>query len=253
MTARNVEKAIKLIEESDLKEDKVLVVYLSDCHESIAGIIAGRIRERYHRPTLILTDSESCIKGSARSIEFYNMIEELGKCRDLFLKVGGHPMAAGFSLVMENVEPLRAFLNRNTALTEEMLIPKISIDIHLPFGYISETLINELKQLEPFGKGNEKPLFAEKDLKVKSAFVIGKNASGIRLFLENKYGKSMEAVYFGDVDEFFIYIGNTYGEEEVQKLKSGRSPKFLLAVTYFPKINEYNGFRNIQLMIQNYR
>lgn len=253
MTARNVEKAIKLIEESNLKEDKVLVVYLTDCHESIAGIIAGRIRERYHRPTLILTDSESCIKGSGRSIELYNMIEELSKCRELFLKVGGHPMAAGFSLPMENVEPLRSFLNRNTSLTEEMLIPKVSIDIHLPLGYISEALINELKQLEPFGKGNEKPIFAEKELKVKSAFVIGKNANGLRLFVENKYGKSMETVYFGDVNEFFTYMGNTYGEEEVQKLKSGRSPKLTLSITYFPKVNEYNGFKNIQLMIQNYR
>jgi single-stranded-DNA-specific exonuclease len=253
MTAQNLEKAIELIEGSSLRYDKVLVVYLRDCHESIAGIIAGRIRERYNRPTLVLTDSENCVKGSARSIEIYNMIEELNKCRELFLKLGGHPMAAGFSLRMENVEPLRAYLNQNTSLTEEMLIPKVSIDIHLPFGYLSEALIHELKQLEPFGKGNEKPLFAEKELKIKSAFVIGKNASGIRLSLENKYGRTMEAVYFGDVDKFFTYIGNTYGEEETQKLKSGRRPNFLLAVTYFPKVNEYNGFRNLQIIIQNYR
>ncbi len=253
MTARNVEKAIKLIEESDLKEDKVLVVYLPDCHESIAGIIAGRIRERFHRPTLVLTDSETSVKGSGRSIEQYNMIEELNKCRDLFLKVGGHPMAAGFSLLSEKVEELRSFLNKTTALTEEMLIPKVSIDIHLPLGYVTQELVEELKQLEPFGKGNEKPLFAEKDLKIKSAFILGKNASGIKLKVENQYGRSIEAIYFGNVEEFFTYIGNTYGKEEAEKLKTGRSLGALLSLTYFPRINEYNGFRSVQLMIQNYR
>lgn len=253
MTVRNVEKAVRLIEESDLKKDKILVVYLEDCHESIAGIIAGRIRERYHRPVLILTEANNCVKGSGRSIEQYNMIAELSKCRELFLKVGGHPMAAGLSMLPENIEPLRAFLNENTDLTEELLIPKVTIDIHLPLGYITEALIQELKQLEPFGKGNEKPLFAEKDLKIKSAFIIGKNASGIRLRVENNYGKEMEAVYFGDVEEFFAYIGNTYGMEEVHKLKTGRNFGAAISITYYPRVNEYNGFKNIQLMIQNYR
>jgi len=253
MTVENVEKAIRLIEDSDLKKDMILVVYLEDCHESIAGIIAGRIRERYNRPTLILTDANDCVKGSGRSTPQYNMIEELSKCRELFLKVGGHPMAAGLSLVCENIEPLRLFLNQNTGLTEEMLVPKVTIDIHLPFGYLTEGLIRELKTLEPFGKGNEKPLFAEKDLKIKSAFLIGKNNNGIRLRVENKFGKEMEAVYFGDVNEFFSYIGNTYGIEEAQKLKTGRSFGATISITYFPRINEYNGFKNIQLMIQNFR
>ncbi len=253
MTAQNVQKAVQSIDGSDLQKDKVLVVYLEDCHESIAGIIAGRIRERYNRPTLVLTDAEHCIKGSGRSIEQYNMIEELSKCRELFLKVGGHPMAAGLSLNKENIEVLRKVLNENTTLTEEMLIPKVSIDIHLPLGYVNEALIQELKQLEPFGKGNEKPLFAEKDLKVKSAFIIGKNASGIRFYMVNKFGKEMEAIYFGDVNEFFTYIASTYGEEEAQKLRTGRSLNSTLAITYYPKINEYNGFRNVQLIIQNYR
>jgi single-stranded-DNA-specific exonuclease len=253
MTARNVEKAIRLIEETELRYDKVLVVYLPECHESIAGIIAGRVRERFNRPTLVLTDAEGCVKGSGRSIEQYNMIEELNKCRELFLKVGGHPMAAGLSLRQEEVEELRRRLNENTTLTMEMMIPKVSIDIHLPLGYVTTELVNELRLLEPFGKGNEKPLFAEKDLKVKSAFIIGKNASGIRLFVENKYGREMEAVYFGPVDEFFAYIKNTYGAEEAEKLRTGRSMKATLSITYYPKINEYNGFKNLQLMIQNYR
>lgn len=253
MTADNTQKAIQLIDESDLKYDKILVVYLNDCHESIAGIIAGRIRERYNKPTIVLTDAENCIKGSGRSIEQYNMYEELCRCRDLFLKMGGHPMAAGLSLLPENVEVLRTFLNENTGLTDEMLIPKITIDIHLPLGYVTEGMIQELRQLEPFGKGNEKPLFAEKNLKIKSALIIGKNASGIRFRVENQYGREMDAIYFGDVIQFFQYIGNTYGEEEAEKLKTGRGMKATFSITYFPRMNEYNGFKTIQLMIQNYR
>lgn len=253
MTADNVKKAVEQIEEGPLKEDKVLVVYIKDCHESIAGIIAGRIRERYHRPTIILTDAEDGVKGSARSIEQYNMIEELMKHRELFTKVGGHPMAAGLSLMPWNIEPLRRILNETTHLTEEMLIPKVTIDILLPFGYITEELIQELRLLEPYGKGNEKPLFAEKELKIKSAFVIGKNSSGIRFLMENQYGKQLEALYFGDVNVFFDYIANTYSKEEAERLKTGRGTSVKLTITYFPKINEYKGMKSIQLMIQNYR
>ncbi len=253
MTAENVEKAIAIIEESDIKNHKVLVVHLCDCHESIAGIIAGRLRERYHRPAIVLTDAEHGVKGSGRSIEAYDMFEELSRCRDLFLKMGGHPMAAGLSLTPENVENLRTTLNQNTLLTEEMLVPKVTIDIHLPLGFINEQLVNELKLLEPFGKGNEKPLFAEKDLKIRSAFIIGKNGNGLRLRVQNKYGREMDAVYFGDINEFFAYISRTYGEEEARKMKTGRGVNATISVTYFPKINEYNGFKNLQLMIQNYR
>ncbi len=253
MTMEFVEKAVSMIEEGAFGEDKVLVIYLKECHESIAGIIAGRIRERYHRPTIILTDARECIKGSGRSVESYNMIEELSRVRHLLLKVGGHPLAAGLSLLHENIDFLRKELNQNTVLTDEMLTPKITIDILLPLGYITEELIQELKMMEPFGKGNEKPLFAEKDLKIKSAFIIGKNANGIRLLLENRYGKELEAVYFGDISKFFSYLACKYGEEETQKLKTGRRPNILLTITYFPRINEYNGYRSIQLMIQNYR
>ncbi len=253
MTAENVEKAVSLIEGSELMQDKVLVVLLENCHESIAGIIAGRIRERYNRPTIILTRTENGVKGSGRSIEQYNMVAELQKCRDLFQKMGGHPMAAGLSMCLENVPVLRETLNKNTSLTEEMLIPKISIDIHLPLGYITEQLVNELKQLEPFGKGNDKPLFAEKDLKIKSAFIVGRNASGIRLRVENSYGREMDAIYFGDVSEFFDYMAKTHGTREAERLKTGRGVNATIAITYYPRINEYNGFKNLQLMIQNYR
>jgi single-stranded-DNA-specific exonuclease len=253
MTVENVNKAVLQIETGDFVKDKVLVVYLEDCHESIAGIIAGRIKDRYNKPTLILTAAKDSIKGSGRSIEPYNMYEELSKCRDLFLKMGGHPMAAGFSLLPCDLESLRTTLNENSSLTEEMLIPKVTIDIHLPIGYVSEELINDLRRLEPFGKGNEKPLFAEKNLKIKSALIIGKKASGIRFRVENRHGREMEAIYFGDVVQFFEYIGNTYGSEEAEKLKTGRGIKTEISITYFPKMNEYNGYKTIQLMIQNYR
>lgn len=162
-------------------------------------------------------------------------------------------MAAGLSLLPSNIETLRTRLNEGTELTEDMLIPKITIDALLPLGYLSEVLVDELKLLEPFGKGNEKPLFAEKDLRIKSAFVIGRNASGLRFLFENQYGRQLEAVYFGDVEAFFDYIARTYGESEALKLKTGKGSQLKLTITYYPKINEYNGFKNVQLMIQNYR
>lgn len=253
MTAEYVRKAEFMIENEGMLQDKVLVVYLPDCHESIAGIIAGRIRERYNRPTLILTDSSEYVKGSGRSIDNYNMIEELSKFRELMVKVGGHPMAAGLSILPENIEPLRAALNKNPPLTEEMLKHKVTIDILLPLGYLSEKLVDELKLLEPFGNGNEKPLFAERDLSVKSVLVIGKNSSGIRLRVINTYGREMDAIYFGDVEEFFKYISDKYGTEEAERLKTGRGTNIKLTVTYYPRINEYNGLRSLQIMIQNYR
>ncbi|NLK75948.1 MAG: single-stranded-DNA-specific exonuclease RecJ [Clostridiales bacterium] len=253
MTADGVERAVQLIEETSLKDDKVLVVYLKDCHESIAGIIAGRLKDRYYKPTLVLTDAEGCVKGSARSIESYNVFEELSKCRHLLNKVGGHPMAAGFSLPASNVEPLREQLNKNTSLTDEMLVPKVTIDVLLPLGYLNEELVEELKLLEPFGKGNEKPLFAEKDLTIKSARVIGKNGNGIMFKVVNMYGKMMDALYFGDVEQFFNYLGERYGFEEAENLRTGRGTNIKLTVTYYPRINEYNGYRSMQILIQNYR
>lgn len=253
MTAEHVEKAIMLIEEENMLQDKILVIYLGDCHESIAGIIAGRIRERYYRPTLVLTNAQDGIKGSGRSIEGYNMIEELSKNRELMIKVGGHPMAAGLSLLPENIELLRKALNENPPVTEEMLRPKVTIDVLLPLGYISEELVKELGLLEPFGNGNAKPLFVEKDLIIKSLLVIGKRSNGIRFRVKNAYGREMDALYFGDVDGFFTYISDTYGSEEVQCLKTGRGTKIKLTITYYPKLNEYNGYKSVQLIIQNYR
>ncbi len=253
MTSEYTQKAIMLIEKEDMLRDKVFVIYLHDCHESIAGIIAGRIREKYYRPVLVLTDSIDCVKGSGRSIDNYNMIEELSRYRDLMLKLGGHPMAVGLSIMPNNIESLRKALNESYPLELGILKPKITIDILLPLGYLSEELVNELKLLEPFGNGNEKPLFAERDLSIKSVLVLGKNASGIRLRVKNSYGREIDAIYFGDVGGFFNYISDTYGIEETERLKTGRGTKIKLTVTYYPKINEYRGKKSIQIMIVNYR
>lgn len=253
MTEKYMEKAAELIEQDNMLRDKVLVVYLPDCHESIAGIIAGRLRERYNRPAIVLTDSTEYVKGSGRSINEYNMIEELSGCRNLFIKLGGHPMAAGLSIMPENIDILRKVLNENTTLTEDMLKPRVTIDILLPLGYLSEELVKELKLLEPFGNGNSKPLFAEKDLSIRSLMIIGSNSNGIRMRVRNRYGREMDALYFGDIDRFFGYIGDTYGADEVWRLKTGRGSNIKLTVTYYPNINEYNGHKSIQLMIQNFR
>ncbi|MFV0344426.1 MAG: single-stranded-DNA-specific exonuclease RecJ [Anaerocolumna sp.] len=252
MTMKGVLQAIDLVETTSLKEDKILVVYLKDCHESLAGIIAGRLKERYHKPAIVLTDSEDGIKGSARSIEVCNIYEELTGSKDYLLKFGGHPMAAGMSLETTSLHKFRESLNTHTKLTTEDLIPKISIDVLLPFGYLSEELVIELKRMEPFGKANPKPLFGEKNLLIQKAVVLGKNANVLKLTLINPYGRTMDCMYFGDVNEFLEGLNETYGEEEGNKIFQNRENKVRLSITYYPDINEYNGKRTLQGVIQNY-
>ena len=216
MTAEGVELAMQQVEEGNTGE-KVLVVYLPDVHESLAGIIAGRIREACHKPTFVLTKSEDGVKGSGRSIEAYSMYEELCKCQELFTKFGGHPMAAGLSLPEANVEIFREKINACCGLTEEDFIPKIKIDIPMPVDYPDIPLVNELLLLEPFGKANVKPQFADKNLGIDRAVVVGKNQNVLKLTLKTERGKSISAVYFGDVEEFREYYGRKYGENEVQQ------------------------------------
>lgn len=252
MTLQGLEKAVELIENSSLKEDKVLVVYLPECHESLAGIIAGRIRERYHKPVFVLTDAAEGVKGSGRSIEAYNMFAEMSKCADLFSKFGGHPMAAGLSLPKEHVEVFREKINRLAALTEEDFIPKIMIDVPMPVSYITEHLVEELHVLEPFGKGNTKPVFAEKNLNLLSARILGKNKNVIKMQVQNGMGTVMDAMYFGDVDVFRGYLNEKFGYAETEKLFWGRENAVTLSVTYYPGINEYRGNRTIQIVVQNY-
>ena len=237
MTEEGVEEAVRQIESSSWKDDQVLVVYLPECHESIAGIIAGRIKERYYRPTFVLTRGETGVKGSGRSIEAYDMFAEMNRCRELFTKFGGHKLAAGLSLDEENVEVFRKRINELADLTEEDLQMKVSIDMRLPFPYINEELIHELKILEPFGKGNGKPLFAESKLRVIQPRIFGKNRNVLKCRLEDQQGNQMEAVYFGEV------------EDCLQQMEKKR----IMSFTYYPSINEYMGRRTIQLTIVNYQ
>lgn len=252
MTLEGYEKAVELIETTELKNDRVLVVYLPDCHESLAGIIAGRIRERYYRPVFVLTDGENCVKGSGRSIETYSMFAEMQKCGELFLNYGGHPMAAGCSLEKENVELLRKTLNEKVLLTEDDLTQKIVIDVPMPIDYITEKLIEELELLEPFGKGNHKPVFAERNLKFLNARVLGQNRNVLKFQVENSSGKVMDAMYFGDVDEFRSNLEDKFGYEETEKLYQGRRNNVVLSVIYYPAVNEFRDSRTIQIVIQHY-
>ena len=237
MTERGVEEAVRMIESTSLKDDRVLVVYLPDCHESIAGIIAGRIREKYYKPVFVLTRAEEGVKGSGRSIETYDMFAQMCKCRALFTKFGGHKLAAGLSLEEENVERFRETINELCELSDDDLQEKVSIDMRLPFPYITEQLVNELELLEPFGKGNPKPLFAEKDLRVISPRIFGKNRNVLKCRLQDQQGYQMEAVHFGDVEECLRAM----------------EQKNVMSFTYYPSVNEYMGRRTLQLTIVNYQ
>ncbi|CAK7022510.1 single-stranded-DNA-specific exonuclease RecJ [Tissierella sp.] len=253
MTIDGVEKIINIIENSEIKKDKILVIYEPEIHESIAGIIAGRIKEKYNRPTIILTQGKDGVKGSGRSIEEYNMFEEISECKDLLLKFGGHPMAAGLSLEETNISQFRKKLNENTSLTDDDLISRIYIDMQLPLEYISFKLIDELKLLEPFGKGNNKPIFGEKNLKINRGFVLGANKNVLKLILENENRKIIEGIFFGDIMAFENRVNEIYGNGELDKIYKGIGNNIKLDILFYPSVNEYNGNTNLQVTIQNYR
>ena len=252
LTQTGLEEAIKIIEENNMAKDKVLVVYLEDVHESIAGIIAGRIREKYNLPTIILTKAHEGAKGSGRSIEEYNMFEELLKCKDLLGKFGGHPMAAGMSIPSENIDKFREKLNEVTTLSDEDIIPKVSIDMPLPINKINYKLIDEIALLEQYGKGNPKPNFAVKGLMVKAARILGKNNNVLKLNLTDGY-LNIDGIYFGDIEVALEIIKNKFGEYEYNKMLNGQTNMVKIDIVYFPDINEYNGRKSVQLLIQNIR
>lgn len=252
MTQKGVERAVHLIEEQKLYRDKVLVVYLPDCHESLAGIIAGRLRERYNRPVFVMTDSEEGVKGSGRSIEAYSMFEEMSRCRDLFTKYGGHPMAAGFSLPKEKAEDMRRRLNEQTTLTDEDLIPKVVIDVPVPISYLTEDRIEELSVLEPFGKGNVKPLFAEKNLDILNIRILGKNRNTVKMQVKSEAGTVMDALYFGDAGQMTRYLADKFGKSELEKCFQNRTNAVMLSVIYYPSVNEFREQRTIQIIVSHY-
>lgn len=236
MTSKGVEEAAKQVEKL-YSNDKVLVVYLPECHESLAGIIAGRIREQYHKPTMILTKAEEGVKGSGRSIEAYHMFKALLEVKELLTKFGGHPMAAGFSMPEEHVEQFRKELNKNANLTPEDFIPQLWIDVAMPMEYVSEPLIHELELLEPFGQGNEKPQFAQKGIHIRNVKVLGRNRNAVKLSMATPEGTTIDGIWFGEGDAFIEEMGT----------------KQTIDVIYYPSINEYNGNRTLQMVIKEYQ
>jgi single-stranded-DNA-specific exonuclease len=236
MTKQGTSEAVEQVE-ALYGEDKVLVVYLPECHESLAGIIAGRLREYFQKPAFVLTDGEECVKGSGRSIDTYHMFDALVGVKELLLKFGGHPMAAGLSLLKEHVDEFRKCLNEQARLTEEDFIRKVWIDVPMPLEYINEPLIEELELLEPFGQGNEKPLFAQKGLNIRSVRVLGKNRNAVKFSLATEQGTPMDAMLFADGDSFLEELGD----------------RRALDVIYYPSVNEYNGNKTLQIVIKNYK
>ncbi len=253
MTLKGTGEAMECIEKNDWKEDKVLVVYLPECHESLAGIIAGRLREKYGRPVFVLTRGEDGVKGSGRSIEGYHMYEEMTACKEYFTKYGGHKMAAGLSMEEENVESFRRKINEVCRLTEEDYEEKVHIDAAMPFSYLSKELIGELELLEPFGVGNSKPVFAQKNVHIINARVMGKNQNVGKYRIHDEEGGSYEMVYFGDLERFHEFLAVQAGKGNVMRMLEGAAVDITISMTYYPSINSYAGRESIQIVLQNYK
>ncbi|MCI8939897.1 MAG: single-stranded-DNA-specific exonuclease RecJ [Dorea sp.] len=252
LTEAAVTEAVRKVNETDAGENPVLVLYLPDCHESLAGIVAGKVRERYYRPVFVLTDGEDGAKGSGRSIENYHMFEELTGCKDLLIRFGGHSQAAGLSIKREKIEEFRKRLNENCRLSERDLQEKVSIDMELPLSGVSEAFVKELTLLEPFGKGNAKPVFALRDAELLSARLIGKKQNMLKLRVKDREGTSIEAVHFGDAGEFLEAVEEKCGKGQADKLLSGQAEGVRMSLTFYPGINEYMGNRTMQITITNY-
>lgn len=253
MTKEGVDRAINIIDSTDINNDNILVVYIPDIHESLAGIVAGRVKEKYNKPTIILTKSEEGVKGSARSIEEYNMFEGLLACKELLDKFGGHPMAAGLSLQEDKVDELRKALNNKCELTDEDLTRKIMIDSSLPLEYLNLHLIEELNVLEPFGKGNAKPIFGVKDAKITKAMLLGKDKNVLKLKLLTNNNITIDAMIFNDLENFESKIIEKYGNEGLDNLYNKSNNNISMDFTFYPSINEWNGNKSIQIVVNGIR
>ncbi len=255
MTEEGVKEAIDQVERKGLFKDRVLVIYLPDCHESLAGIIAGKVREKYGKPAFVLTKGEEGIKGSGRSIEAYNMYEEMTACKELFTRYGGHKMAAGLSLPEEGaVERFRKALNENCTLTEEDFEEIIHIDVPMPLAYADRSFIKELSLLEPFGVGNPKPLFARKNISVLSGRKLGKNRNVGKYRIADENNNCYDMIYFGDLEQFDDFLKNRCGEDRIRRLYEGgvRSGDIVIGIAYYPDLNYFGGRESIQIVMQNY-
>ncbi|MCH5254626.1 MAG: single-stranded-DNA-specific exonuclease RecJ [Lachnospiraceae bacterium] len=252
MTRQGTEQAVQMIEGSPLREDKVLVVYLPDCHESLAGIIAGRLKEKFHKPVFVLTKGEEGVKGSGRSIEAYHMYEQMSLCKHLFTRYGGHKMAAGLSMPEENMEEFRESLNRNCNLTDEDFEEKILIDVAMPLSYIRMDFVKQLRLLEPFGNGNPKPVFAQKNIHVLRGRILGKNGNVGKYSIRDEQGTTFEMIYFGDLDRWHDFLAASFGAEERDRLYREGSDAIVIQIIYYPEINVYRDKESLQIVMQDY-
>ena len=253
LTKAGVDEAIRQYEECGYKDDTVVVIYMPEVHESIAGIIAGRVREYCHKPVFILTKSGDKVKGSGRSIEEYSMYEEMCKVKDIFFKFGGHPMAAGLSIEADRVDEFRRRINENSTLTEQDLMEKVKIDVPMPVSYVTKELVREFEILAPFGKGNPRPVFADKNMYISRMWIIGKNQNVLRLSMVSADGKPVSAIYFGDIDTFIGYLSEKFSSEDVDLAMRGRQNRLVISVVYAPKINSFRDEENLQFEIQFYQ
>ena len=253
MTVKGTEEAVDCIEKNGLEKDRVLVVYLPEVHESLAGIIAGRIREKYGKPAFILTKGEEGVKGSGRSIEGYHMYEEMTGCKEFFTKYGGHKMAAGLSMQEKDVDAFREKINGKCRLTPEDLEEKVHIDVAMPLSYISKGLIEELELLEPFGIGNTKPVFAQKDVHILNGRIMGKNRNVGKYWVTDGGGRFYDMMYFGDLEAFHGFLEEKAGGYMVNRLYSGERVDIPVSILYYPDINRYGGRESIQIVMRGYR
>ena len=258
LTLKGVEEAVAQINQTGLDRDRVLVVYLPEVHESLAGIIAGRIREKYCKPVFVLTKAEEGVKGSGRSIEAFHMYDELTKCKELFTKYGGHKLAAGLSLAEENVPVLRRRLNENCHLTDDDFEEKVLIDVPMPMSYVSFSFINELEKLEPFGNGNVKPQFAQKNVRFVSGKVLGANRNVGKYVVEDETRRRYDLIYFGDIEGFHEYVAAKYGAASLERLYQTSAGKnggeeIVLSIVYYPDVNEYRGTKSLQMVMKYYQ
>ena len=253
LTKAGVDEAIRQYEECGYKDDTVVVIYMPEVHESIAGIIAGRVREYCHKPVFILTKSGDKVKGSGRSIEEYSMYEEMCKVKDVFFKFGGHPMAAGLSIEADRVDEFRRRINENSTLTEQDLMEKVKIDVPMPVSYVTKELVREFEILAPFGKGNPRPVFADKNMYISRMWIVGKNQNVLRLSMVSADGKPVSAIYFGDIDTFIGYLSEKFSSEDVDLAMRGRQNRLVISVVYAPKINSFRDEENLQFEIQFYQ
>lgn len=252
MTLQGTQQAVKMVEESSLRDDKVLVIYLPDCHESLAGIIAGRIRERYHKPVFVLTRAEEGIKGSGRSIETYHMYDKMSECKELYTKYGGHKMAAGVSMPEENVDVFRTYLNEHCELSEEDFEERIHIDVPMPMSYVTADFVRQLSVLEPFGNGNPKPVFAQKNIRLIRGSILGKNSNVGKYTVEDDSGMQFEMMYFGNLEAWHAFLMESFGQEEYDRLYHGGYGSIRIHVIYYPDLNIYQGRERLQMIMQDY-